>query len=191
MTARRLTLAGIAVAAILLALALILGIGRADETDPPPGTTTTTVPRSASELAAGLELTDTGEVRLYVPSCPGTVVTDVKWIGFPDMGTEFWAIRLDGDLDATPTMFRVGDQPSGYETDVELETPAIELLEQDRDRLLILLREDVDGASRAAAGTTTRLDELREGMIRFDADGPAPPKYVATVEEYEAAVDCA
>src|SRR5690606_29366814 len=125
-----------------------------------------------------------------VPSCPGTVVTDVRWIGFPDLDTAIWTIELVDALDTTPTAFTAGEPPPGYETRVALTTPATDVLAQARDATFVALRADAGGRAKPYAAAEASLAELRPGMIRFDPEGPAPARLVASIGAYEAAVGC-
>lgn len=181
---------GVGVAVLLAGAWIWLQVGWVDSSDGEPGPTSGASGSPSSELPLGVELAADDEVILHVPDCPGVLVTEVRWAGAPDFGTELWAIRLDDDAPArTPTSFALGATPDGYRTETELATEPADV-PGDRDTVFVTLREGRDGSHRRGAAGAAHLADLRVGMIRFDPEGAAPARMVASVEEYEAAVGC-
>lgn len=181
------TLAIAAAVVVVLILLFNWWLGSTDlNPDEPPTSTTAETTPSADQVPLGVELTDDGLIRLYVPQCPSAQVTAVGWTYFPNLYT-FWAIDRDEDGPAIYE-FTVGVAPPGFSTSIEF-TDAVDEVPDDVPLSFVAARSTESGEALPAATAGLQLDELSTGSIRYQRDEESP-RTAASVGEFQAAVGC-
>lgn len=183
-------LLALAIASVVVGVSILLFNQWLGSTDRRPDTTTTSATTeatpSADQVPLGVEATDDGSIRIYVPRCPSSQVTTVGWTDFSNLGT-LWAIDRKEDGPAIYE-FTVGVAPPGFSTYVEL-TGSVDDVPDDVTFSFVATRTADSGDALPAATASVRLDELSVGSIRYRRSGE-PASTAASVDEFQAAVGC-